>query len=86
MQIQSLLKLFEPTFMIAGSFHALIEKGIRKKNKLQDFSDLVDIVNERRRRWNASNKPKLENVQVVHFNCDSTKLYWKESFSEKEFH
>ena len=43
------IKMFVPghTFMSADSFHALIEKDIRKKNKLQDFSDLVDIVNER---------------------------------------
>ena len=82
----------------------MIGKGIRKKNKLQDFSDLVDIVNERGDAVEmssndflsvnknasegnfASNKPKVENVQVVCFNRGSTKLYWKESFSEKEFH
>ena len=100
------IKHFEPgyAFMSADSFHALIEKGIRRKNKLQDFSDLVDIVNERGDAVEmssddflsvkknvsegnfASNKPKLENVQVVRFNRDSTKLYWKVSFSEKEFH
>ena len=33
--------------MPADSFHALVEKGIKKKKKLQDFQDLVDIVNDR---------------------------------------
>ena len=33
--------------MSADSFHALIEKGIKKKNKLQDFQDLVDVVNSK---------------------------------------
>ena len=100
------INVFEPghTFMSADSFHALIEKGIRKKNKLQDFSDLVDIVNERGDAAEmssddflsvnknvsegnfASNKPKVENVQVVCFDRGSTKLYWKDSFSEKKFH
>ena len=43
------VKFFEPghTFMSADSFHSLIEKGIKKKNKLQDFLDLVDVVNDR---------------------------------------
>ena len=43
------LKYFEPghTFMSADSFHAMIEKGIRRKNKLQDFYDLIDVVNEK---------------------------------------
>ena len=36
------LKIFEPghTFMSADSFHTLI--GIKKKNKLQDFQDIVN--------------------------------------------
>ena len=43
------LKFFEPghTFMSADSFHALIEKGIKKKNKIQDFQDLADVVNSK---------------------------------------
>ena len=43
------LKFFEPghTFMSADSFHVLIEKGIKKKNKLEDFQDLVDVVNSK---------------------------------------
>ena len=44
------VKFFEPghTLMSANSFHSPIEKGIKKKKKLQDFLDLVDVVNERR--------------------------------------
>ena len=43
------IKFFEPghTFMSADSFHAQVEKGIKKKIKLQDYQDLVDIVNEK---------------------------------------
>ena len=33
--------------MSADSFHALIEKGIKKKNKLQDYQGLVNAVNEK---------------------------------------
>ena len=81
------IKFFEPghTFMLADSFLAQVEKGIKKKIKLQDYQDLVDIVNEKGEamelKFNiffdikkevsqgkyASNKPKLENVQVVCF-------------------
>ena len=43
------IKFFEPghTFMSADSFHVQVEKGIKKKIKLQDYQDLVDIVNEK---------------------------------------
>ena len=33
--------------MSADSFHSQIEKGIKEKKKLQDFLDLVDVVNEK---------------------------------------
>ena len=43
------VKFFEPghTFMSADSFHSQIEKEIKKKKKLQDFLDLVDVVDEK---------------------------------------
>ena len=98
------IKLVEPghTFMSANSFHALVENGIKKK-KLQDFQDLVDIVNDRGEAMvlksndffkveknlssaqYASDKPYLEDVQVVRFLCGSEKLHWKRSNGDDEF-
>lgn len=42
------LKYFEPghTFMSADSFHHLVEKGIKKKRKLENFEDFVKIVED----------------------------------------
>ena len=34
-------------FMLADSFHSMVEKGIKKKKKLQNFQDLVNVVNEK---------------------------------------
>ena len=33
--------------MSADSFHGLVEKGIKKKNNLWDYQDLVEVVNEK---------------------------------------
>ena len=43
------LKYFEPghTFMSADSFHHLVEQGMRKVRKLQNFADFINIVNEK---------------------------------------
>ena len=43
------LKYFEPghTFMSADSFHHLVEQGIRKARRVQNFADFVNIVNEK---------------------------------------
>ena len=43
------VKFFEPghTFMSADSFHSQVEKGIRDKKRLQDFQDLVEVVNKK---------------------------------------
>ena len=86
--------------MLADSFHAQVEKGLKKKIKLQDYQDLVDIVNEKGEamelKFNnffdikkevsqgkyASNKPKLENVQVVLFIRGLTELHWKQSYDD----
>ena len=45
----STVNCFEPehTFMSADSIHALVEKMIKKKNKLQHYQDLADIVDEK---------------------------------------
>ena len=33
--------------MSADSVHSMVEKGIKKKKKLQDYQDLVNVVNEK---------------------------------------
>ena len=39
-------KYFEPghTFMSTGSFDHVIEQGMRKKQRIEDFQDFVDLV------------------------------------------
>ena len=43
------LKYFEPghTFKSADSFHHLVEQGMRKVRKIQNFADFINIVNEK---------------------------------------
>ena len=41
------IKNFEPghTFMLADSFHHKAEQGMKEKRRVEDFQDLVDLVN-----------------------------------------
>ena len=40
------IKYFEPghTFMPADNFHHVIEQGMRKKQRIEDFQDFADLV------------------------------------------
>ena len=54
------LKYFEPghTFMSADAFHHMIEQGIRKERRIENFYDFVDVVEKK-------GKALVENIITV---------------------
>ena len=92
------------TFMFVDSFHHKVEPGMKKNKRVENFQDLVDLVNGCEKLfvmdyktfllvpygvsqgYYASEKPKLETVQVVMFKRGSYKIFWKTKHSQQQFH
>ena len=84
--------------MLADSFHHKVEQVIKKKKGVEDFQDLVNAsfaldfkifllvpygVSQGKY---ASEKPKLENVEVMMFKRGSNKIFWKTKHTKEQFH